>query len=521
MASDNWARYNAIDGAVTYQIRDVLAKEIVEFGHTELYNLTMQLIPVLVYQAQRGFRVDLSGLADVRVACEGRIAKYQAELDALCGTPLNVNSTPQMVRYFYGTLGLNPYTNRKTGEVTTDDKALSRIFRKNGKGSKEAKLCQLIRGERKFHSSYATVTVDTDGRVRCSWNPRGTKNSRLSSSQTMYGTGMNLQNLDPRFKPFIIADENMMLIELDKKQAEWVITAFVSGDARMIEVVRTGVDPHAYTGSQICRLPVEIVLREHKVIEHASDPEEIDELRRRHLPMLFDGTYPHCYLPRSMSGRQAGKKSNHGLNYRMGYRRFALENEIEEAEARTICEGYAGKPHSAYLGLEAWWSKTSDQLHVDRTIYNVFGSNRRFLDDLSDPQTINDAIAYNPQSTNAEVVNRGLVKTWNDDVPAMRGVDQLAQVHDSTVFQYPVGDWTGMAIAILRYRDHMTPALTYEGREFTIGTDAKIGLNWGSAIYDKEAGTWSNPRGMREVKMLDDIDAMADQLRGVYESIAR
>jgi hypothetical protein len=49
------------------------------------------------------------------------------------------------------------------------------------------------------------VAFDADGRLRCSWNPRGTKFGRLSSSQTIFGTGMNLQNLSPKFKGFIVA----------------------------------------------------------------------------------------------------------------------------------------------------------------------------------------------------------------------------------------------------------------------------------------------------------------------------
>ena len=50
-----------------------------------------------------------------------------------------------------------------------------------------------------------------------------------------------------------------VLIELDKAGAEWVVVAYLAGDARMIEICESGRSPHPITGSYITGIPVELI----------------------------------------------------------------------------------------------------------------------------------------------------------------------------------------------------------------------------------------------------------------------
>ena len=504
--SEQRALYNSLDIAVTRRCFDELEKDLITQNQTGIYNLTMQLYPVLAYQSFRGLRVDVAALGQERDSIEAELSGLQAALNELCGRELNVSSTTQMRSYFYGELGIKPYVNRKTGEATLDDKALARIARRDAKGAKEARLCQSIRSLRKLKSSYFEVTLDRDQRLRCNWNPRGTKNIRLSSSQTMYGTGMNLQNIDPRFKKYIIPDDGYIFIELDKVQAERVITGFMSGDANMIHTIESGIDAHAFTGASICGVPIELAIKDDKLVGKTSDPDEVEVLRS---PLL--GKLQECkprLLPRTMSIRQLGKKANHALNYRMNYPKFSLWAEIEEGEGKPIVDLY----RDTYTGITRWWERQEQKLWKDRTIENAFGTKRRFFGDLRDPETINDAIAYGPQSTNAEMVNRAMVLMWNDPSPAMQMIDHLAQVHDSVFFQFPIDQWPLLAKAINRYQIHLTPQMRYEGREFIVKTDMKIGLNWGDETKD-------NPRGMTKLEITDDNHELATNLKTTYEKL--
>lgn len=505
----NWAAYNATDCTTTSRIWNQISPDIEKQGHLDIMNLQDDLCEALLYFTERGIVVDKAAVDEISTRVVAEIKGYQEDLNKIVGYDLNVSSPKQCVQYFYGVLGLPPYTSRQSGNPTCDDKAMARIARKNAKGSEAAKKVQLVRGLSKLQSTYLTVVVDDDGRLRSSFNPRGTKNGRLASRQTIFKTGMNFQNIDPRFKGFMVADPGCMFGEIDKAQAEWVVSAYASGDEEMIHVIESGVDPHAYTGHRISGLPVEIVSRENKIIGHATDPVLIEALRLEHMPELFDGTFGNeIFLPRIFSCRQAGKKSNHGLNYMMEYKRFALENEMMERDAKPIVELY----RSTYIGLTRWWSTTESQVRTTRALTNCFNRTRRFLDQYSH-NLLMDAVAYIPQSTVADLVNMAIISTYKDHRDFMLKGEMLTQTHDSILNQYPVGDWESMARYYIQQVEYLDPEMSYDGRTFRIGSDMKTGTNWGE--YNSE----TNPCGMKEIPLSKDVTTLANTLKERYEEI--
>lgn len=196
-------RYCGKDSCVALEAWDVLSAELTARGMWQTYNDTVALMDPLIYMTLDGLAIDRDKLEATKLEIEGKIADLETELNEAADYPFNPGSSAQCAKYFYEHKGLPAYRNA-TGGITTDDKAMSRIFRKTQ--LREAKLVQEIRGFRKLKGTYLDVEMDKDGRLRCSWNPRGTWTGRLSSSQTILGTGTNLQNLDPRFKSFIVAD---------------------------------------------------------------------------------------------------------------------------------------------------------------------------------------------------------------------------------------------------------------------------------------------------------------------------
>ena len=198
-------KYNAKDSATIVEIWDVLEPLLKEQGHWQTYRETIDLIPSLLYMQIRGFKVDLDRLAQKQRDIAEQLEQEYATLREVADYEFNPLSPKQCIEYFYIHKSLNPYTNRKTGKPTTDDKAMSRIVRRYN--LKEARSVQAIRALEKLKGTYLDVKLDKDNRVRCSYNPRGTNTGRLSSSQTIFGTGMNLQNLHPAFKGFLVADE--------------------------------------------------------------------------------------------------------------------------------------------------------------------------------------------------------------------------------------------------------------------------------------------------------------------------
>ena len=509
--------YSCLDGMYTWKVWEDVEPELLtpltlgygkdarQLSYVDCYRQTMDLYGPTIFMATHGLRVDLDRLEVEKKRALERIAATQEELDQITGGRLNPLSPKSCQQYFYIEKGITPYTNE--GKITTDDTALSRIARR---GYREATLCQQIRGLNKLHSTYLDVNVDKDDRIRCSWNLRGTKEGRLSSSKTIFGIGLNFQNLDPLFKSFIVAEEDHLFIEIDKTRSEWVITAYLSGDARMIDVVERGLDVHIYTASLITGAPMELLEHEAEVIGNHTDPDLIYQLRQEYCKELIARAK---FLPRSMSGRQAGKKGNHALNYREGHRKFSLINEIPEAEGLIIVEGY----RSGYCNLKLWWEATETEVRQTRILDNCFGRVRRFLGEIND-DLFRSAIAFRPQSTNVDLVNRGMIKTYNDDTFYMRPLRLGAQVHDSILTQYPIagpwGTWEEMAQAISRMAEHLNPELEYGGRKFRIGSEVKVGINWG--VYDPDPNSPShNPGGMKKIP-LTDISTMARALEEDY-----
>jgi uracil-DNA glycosylase len=195
--------YNARDSATTLEVWDAVQKDLDE-GFRQTYEDTMELLDPVVYMMTRGMKVNRDRLEVTKKAVAIKLAQKEHELNEIAEVPFNPSSPKQCIEYFYGTKGIKPYINRKTGQPTTDDKALARIVRKHN--LKEARICQEIRTLRKLEGTYLEVGIDKDDRIRCSYNLRGTRYGRLSSSQTITGTGMNMQNLHPEFKGFLEAD---------------------------------------------------------------------------------------------------------------------------------------------------------------------------------------------------------------------------------------------------------------------------------------------------------------------------
>jgi uracil-DNA glycosylase len=198
-------RYNGKDGCVSLEAWDVLAEELTQRDMWATYNFTADMLPSLLYATLDGLAIDFEALEQTKTSIAGKIDAKEKELLSVADYEFNPLSPAQVKKYLYDHKGIKPYKNAQGG-ITTDDKALSRIIRKYP-DLREARFVQELRALKKLKSTYLDVEADPDGRLRCSWNPRGTWTGRLSSSQTIFGRGLNLQNLDPSFKQFIVDDD--------------------------------------------------------------------------------------------------------------------------------------------------------------------------------------------------------------------------------------------------------------------------------------------------------------------------
>lgn len=439
-------QYNAKDAMMCSECYPKLMLELKSLRNEETYKTHIRLIEPCIFMQARGMRVDVEGLNAEAARAEAEKAELSAKLNELAGEEINPDSPKQLMNLFYVKLGLPPYL--KGGKMTTDRNALKRLVRK---GVEEAAIVQKIRKISKLHGTYLTMKL-RDGRMRSAYNPVGAADSgRLSSSQDIFGYGGNLQTLPYSIRKYVIADEGMAIYSLDLKQAENRIIAYIAPEPTLISAFENGEDIHSKTAGLILNKPASEISNEEGSCA------------------IGDGTH---------SERFWGKKANHGLNYGLGYRKFALENEIPEVEAKLIVQGY----HAAYSGIRTYHNWVREALRDNgRKLTNPFGRTRIFLEQWGD-KLFDEAYNFIPQSTVADVINqRGMIYVYYND--KFKQVELMNQLHDSIVFQIPISiGWEKHAEIINDIVNNLETPITFRGTTFNIPVAVEVGSNLGQLI---------------------------------------
>jgi DNA polymerase I-like protein with 3'-5' exonuclease and polymerase domains/uracil-DNA glycosylase len=426
---ETFLRYSAMDSAVVAEIWPQQKHDLKAMGNWASYERQMAIIEPLVFMGEVGVRMDNKNMDNANAESVARIKKMEDDLWKEVGFELMWTSPAKLKDYFYKQLKYKPYFFKK--RVTTNDKALKRLSAKNAPG---AAAILNLRHEEKLRGTYYNMQLDPDGRLRCSYNPVGTKQARISSSQTIFGTGGNLQNQPAPMKKLMLADPGMVFLYHDLSMAENRVVAYDSQDQRMMEAFENWIDLHVLTASMIYGKPIE----------------EITEQER-----------------------SWGKRANHGLNYDLGYKSFAVYYAITEDEARFIVERY----HKIYPGVRRWHKIIIQELQRTRALVNLFGRKRIFLDRWGDDM-FKEAYSYIPQSTVAEVINQGGIRYIYENQTDFGAVQLANSVHDSIMYQIPLSEGNDYIAEVgWAVRQNLERPLQIRGREFPIPVDTKIGFN--------------------------------------------
>ena len=432
---DIFKRYNAMDAAVLPEIFPKQRLELERAGNWGSYIQQRDVLHPLVYAGNKGMRVNVDGIAAASEKCQLRIEELQAELYEFTDGEINYRSTKDLIQYFYHARGIKPYVKRrKSGESTptVDEKALNKLA---AKSIPEAKIILAIRKEEKMKSTYYGVKLDEDNRFRCSFNPVGTVQERVSSSSTIRGTGGNAQNLPEDMRRLLIADEDYIIIVQDLAQAENRYVAYEANEEKMIAAIEADIDIHTQTGCLIHGIPVE---------------ECTSEIRAD------------------------GKAGNHGLNYGLGPINFALHYGLTNQRGKWIHTRY----HDVYPGIEDWHAAIRDELSKsNRTLTNCFGRKRTFLDKWG-TDLFEKAYNFKPQSAIARIINRFGVCHLYYRQDLYDNVVFINQVHDSIWYEVPITDGMESIVAtILSVKASLETPIQIRNHEFSIPVDTQIGFS--------------------------------------------
>lgn len=188
--------YNCKDCVITYEIYQVLQTQLEKAKLMEQFTFLMRMATRNVFRAMlRGIRIQATRRSEVAGALLKAIEERETLLHHIVDFPLNTGSPKQMKEFFYEDLGLPPIKNRKTKKPTCDSIALATIAQKFPLLKPLTDLIEEKRSLGVFLSTFCLMSLDTDGRMRCSYNVAGTETFRLSSSENAFGSGGNLQNV--------------------------------------------------------------------------------------------------------------------------------------------------------------------------------------------------------------------------------------------------------------------------------------------------------------------------------------
>jgi len=458
--------YNGLDCCVTSEILEVLLPQLDDHtAATYAFSRALQG-PVLEMQL-RGILVDQGRRQEVIDEYYEKIDQLEGQLEQIVldgvGMPtFSWRSNPDLQKLFYGHLGIPVI--RKQGRPTTDHKALEKM--QLFLVARPIVNHLLVMRELQKKIDFLRTGVDQDGRIRTSYNISGTNTGRFSSSYSEFGTGGNLQNVEESLRSVFIADWGWKFAKFDAKAGESYCVGAIEGnlfnDWRYLDAVESG-DVHTAV-ARICwpSLPWTGELKRDKAI--AEQP------------------YYRHYSYRFMC-----KKLGHGSNYGGQPETLAMQTNLPEP----VVIGFQPKYFHAFPAHLRWHGWSATELQRVGFLVTLTGRKRWFFGRRNDPSTLREAIAYNPQGSLADIVNKAMLRIWRQRLCLI-----MMQDHDALTFMYREEDEDEIVPQLQELLVEELPL--QHGRVLRIPYDCKVG--WNKGDWNVE----SNVDGLKDYEAHDE-----------------
>lgn len=398
---DLLCNYAAEDADITFQLKQILAQELLESGLESLfYDMEMPLLRVLAIVERNGVRIDSEALKQSSEILTAELLALEKEIHDLVGFPFNVSSPAQVGDILFDRLKLDDKAKKtKTGQYSTSEDILEKIR------SKHPIVGKILdyRGLRKLLSTYIDALPllinSKSGKIHTSYNQTVTSTGRLSS------TNPNLQNIPIRdaqgkeIRKAFIPDAGCVFLSADYSQIELRIMAHLSADKNMLDAFNSGLDIHTATAAKIYKIPVE---------------EVTSDMRRK------------------------AKTANFGIIY--GISTFGLSERltIPRAEAKELIDGY----FATYPDVKRYMDECIQRAKENGFVETIFGR-KRFLADINSQNSVvrgfaeRNAINAPIQGSAADIIKIAMVRIQKRIENENLQTRMTMQVHDELNFVVP------------------------------------------------------------------------------------
>ncbi|MGN0852083.1 MAG: DNA polymerase I [Kiritimatiellia bacterium] len=429
--------YAAEDADVALRLDAILRPRALEIAPRALEESEEPLVAILSEMERAGVQIDVAALRQYGTELDREIVGLAAEIKAVAGAEINLDSPRQLGRFLFGKLGLEPEGVKKTqtGQFSTDEKTLVKLLDAHPVVQKvlDYRACT------KLKSTYVDklpLCIDPhDGRVHTTFSQALTETGRLSSAEP------NLQNIPIRtergrfIRAAIMArDGNHRLVSADYSQIELRLMAAMSGDESMRAAFARGADIHRETAARVYGVSPELVT---------------PEMRSR------------C------------KMVNFGIIY--GISAFGLAQRLHcpRKEAAELIDSY----FRLYPRIRAFMDSAIARARETGYAATALGRRRTLRDINSRNATVRqsaerDAINTPIQGTAADLIKLAMVKVDRALKRAGLNAQMILQIHDELLFDVPVEE-------VDRVRDIVTREME-QAMDFGVPLEVSVGAgrNW-------------------------------------------
>jgi len=407
-----------------------------------LNEIELPLLPILAEMKKIGVKIDTARLQELSKKYHAELESLEKKIWKMAGVEFNIASPKQLGEVLFVKMGLRPKNQKKTagGAFSTKESELQKL-------REEAPIASLILDYRELAKLLGTyidtipTQVDEHGRLHADFLQAGTTTGRMASANPNLQNIPNKTDLGREIRKSFVAEKNFKLVSFDYSQIELRIAAFLSGDKKMIEIFRTGIDVHTAVASEVFGV----------------EPAEVTK---------------------EMRGK--AKVINFGVMYGMGVLALKQNLNSSKEEAQEFLDGYFNN----FSGLAEYLERVKRETAKNGYTETFFGRRRYFPDILSKLPFMRAAaerMAINApiQGTEADIIKLAMIEI--DKFLSQKNLKNdarlLLQVHDELVYEIKENLVATIAPEIKKMMENVISPKETSG--VVCVADASIGDNWG------------------------------------------
>ncbi len=358
------------------------------------------LIPVLEKMEKLGVKIDVDYLKKLSKDYHKKLSTFEKEVWRHAGEEFNINSPKQLGEILFTKLELKAKYQKRTGTgaLSTRESELVKLKELHP-------IIDSILNYRQFQKLLSTyidnipTLMAPDGRLHTHFIQIGAATGRMATKDP------GLQNIPIKsdegreIRKAFVAEKGFKIVSFDYSQIELRIVAFLSGDQKLIEIFKEGIDVHTAVAAEVFGVPGDKV-------HH--------DMRRK------------------------AKVINFGILYGMGVNSLKQALGTDRAEAQKFYDAYFER----FSTLAKYLDEIKKEAHKKGYTETYFGRQRYFeglKSKLPYVRAQAERMAINApiQGTEADIIKLAMVnfdketekQGWGDKVR------MLLQVHDELVFE--------------------------------------------------------------------------------------